>query len=586
MTLLKNINNHILAFYDKIVSFFTNAKKKKYFMPLVFVGVFLIVFAFFLIFTYSHPIYEGQIYQFGHDWYINRDLENAYRNDFLNKLDTTYILITGLIIIAILFLIFIYLLINKRVKFPVAVIFIISIGLVIRLIYMGYCDAIFKNQHDVWGGYTTGHLGITFSLFYTGKVPPLFEDFNMSYQFYHFKTAHVIFAGFMQFMKIFVGENQYILYQSLKIVSTMMSFGILVLTYFILKELNLTKRSLIFALILTISFPTLVILGANTNNDTALFFFTYLSIYFAIKFYKNHSWFNIIFLAISLGLTVSTKLSGALIALPIGVMMFYVLFKSIKEKTFKHTFITYVVFALICFPIGLSWGIINKEVYGYPLTYVWQVTNSNLMVEHNILLDRLLFIDLHQLFANPHVVLSNKNPGQTYNFFDFLIKSQLFGEWSLTKEYKDAAIILVTLSFVFLMLLFFLAMYFIFRLVIKKQYSKMVFYVAPIILTFGLSCMFGSDIDKIVGLCFIGLTIGLYVYYFLKKQYFVSTTYLAMFSIIMVYFVSYVYFNMKEPFVCTMDIRYMVPVLLSVAYFFSVYLDRFITQYSKSLKNN
>ena len=95
MTLLKNINNHILAFYDKIVSFFTNAKKKKYFMPLVFVGVFLIVFIFFFIFTYSHPIYEGQIYQFGHDWYINRDLENAYRNEFLNKLDTTYILITG-----------------------------------------------------------------------------------------------------------------------------------------------------------------------------------------------------------------------------------------------------------------------------------------------------------------------------------------------------------------------------------------------------------------------------------------------------------------------------------------------------------
>ena len=52
------------------------------------------------------------------------------------------------------------------------------------------------------------------------------------------------------------------------------------------------------------------------------------------------------------------------------------------------------------------------------------------------------------------------------------------------------------------------------------------------------------------------------------------------------YVVSYTYFNIKEPFTCTMDIRYMVPMLLAIAYFVGVYLDKFITLYSKSIANN
>lgn len=585
MDILKSINNKILNVYDKIVSLFAKVNNKKWFKPLIGFVIFIIVFAFFFIFTYTHPIYEGVIYQLGNDNQVGKELSTNYRT-FLATFDTTYILITGIILIAVIGVIYIYLLLNKRNNFILGIIVLITIAIIIRLTYMGYCDAIFKNQHDVWSDNNTGHLSITFHLFYNGTIPPLYIDHNMSYQLYHFKTAHVIFAGFMQFMKLFVGENQYLLYQSTKIVSTLMSIGIVLLSYYIFKELKLTKRATIFSLILTISFPTLVILGANTNNDTCLFFFTYLSIYLAIKFFKNHSLKNIIYLALALGLTVSAKLSGALIALPIGVMMICVLIKSIQNKTFSKMFLNYVIFALICFPIGLFWGVVNKIVYDYSLTYVWQVTNTNLMVQGHSFLDRFLFLDVHSFFSNPYVILSAKNANQTYNFFDFLVKSQLFGEWSLTKEYAEISMLLVSLSFVFVALLFVLMSYFFVRLLIKKQYSKFIFYVVPLILTFALSCLFGEGTDQVIGVGLIGISVALLIYYFLKKDYFISKSYLAVISVFMIYVVSYVYFNMKEPFACTMDIRYMVPVLSVVAYFFGVYLDKFITQYTKSIKNN
>lgn len=585
MKILENINNKILSIYDKIVSFFSKIKDKSWFKPVLGISIFVIVFLFFFLFTYTHPIYEGIFYQEGNANQVGKEMSSAYRS-WLNTFDTNYILTIGIILIAVVGIIYLYLLINRRNSFMLGIIILFAVALIIRLTYMGYCDAIFKNQHDVWSDNNTGHLSITFSIFYTGNIPPLYIDHNMSYQLYHFKTAHVIFAYFMRFMRLFVGDNQYVLYQSIKIVSTMMSFGIVILSYYIFKELKLTKRATIFSLILTISFPTLVILGANTNNDTCLFFFTYLSIYLAIRFYKNHSLKNIIYLALALGLTVSTKLSGALIALPIGVMMICVLIQSVKNKTFEKMFLNYVIFALICFPIGLFWGIVNKVYYDYSLTYVWQVTNTNLMVQGHSFLDRFLFLDVHSFFSNPYVILSAKNVNQTYNFFDFLVKSQLFGEWSLTKEYAEISMLLVSLSFVFVALLFVLMSYFFVRLLIKKQYSKFIFYVVPLILTFALSCLFGEGTDQVIGVGLIGISVALLIYYFLKKDYFISKSYLAVISVFMIYVVSYVYFNMKEPFACTMDIRYMVPVLSVVAYFFGVYLDKFITQYTKSIKNN
>ena len=579
LALIRKVNNSIICLFDKCFDIVKKIRHKRYFLPLVFLGMFLIIFLCFFLFTYTHPIYEGNLFHEGNVWKDGEAIRKDY-NAFLNTFDTTNILIFGIVLICIIAIIFIYLLINKRISFLLGLVTIFSIAFIIRLIYMGYCDAIFRNQHDVWSDYNVGHLSITFSLFYTGKVPELFKDFNMSYQLYQFKTSHAIFAGWMQIMKLFVGNNDYVLYQSLKIISTAMSMGIVILTYYILKELGLTKRALIFGLLTTISFPTLVLLGANTNNDTCLIFFTYLSMYFAIKFYKKQSWFNIILLAISIGLTISTKLSGALIALPIGVMMIYLFFKSIKCANFKQLIIYYVVFIAICFPLAFSWAYLNHKIYGYPLTYVWQVTNNNLMVNENItFFDRYLFINFKTLFDHPFVILSGQR--QDYNFFEFLLKTQLFGEWSLPNNLYDAAYLMLGLNFGFVIVLFFIAAYFIIKLLIKHEYNKLSFYLAPLVISFGASAIFGSDLDKVIGLSIIIVGVLLYVYWLSNKKRFYSPAFLAVISIYAIYVVSYTYFNMKEPFTCTMDFRYMIPMLLVISYFFGVYLDKFIKEYKK-----
>ena len=153
---MSKINNKILSIYDKIVLFFSKIKSKTWFKPVLGLSIFIIVFLFFFLFTYTHPIYEGVFYQQGNATKVGESMAAAYKS-WLGTFDTNYILIIGISLIIAVGIIYIYLLINKRNNFMLGIIVLFAVALIIRLTYTGYCDAIFKNQHDVWSNNNTGH---------------------------------------------------------------------------------------------------------------------------------------------------------------------------------------------------------------------------------------------------------------------------------------------------------------------------------------------------------------------------------------------------------------------------------------------
>ena len=111
MKILENINSKILSIYDKIVSFFSKIKDKSWFKPVLGISIFVIVFLFFFLFTYTHPIYEGIFYQEGNANQVGKEMSSAYRS-WLKTFDTNYILTIGIILIAVVGIIYLYLLIN------------------------------------------------------------------------------------------------------------------------------------------------------------------------------------------------------------------------------------------------------------------------------------------------------------------------------------------------------------------------------------------------------------------------------------------------------------------------------------------
>lgn len=585
---MASINRKILSAYDALKAKIKSFSRRRWFVPLLLFLVFLIIFLSFVIGIFSRPIYEGPLYQKElvpgtehYDYNVGRAIETDYRA-FLSTYPREDLIIAGIVIFALAVVPFLYLVLNHRRSTALTIVFLFALALIFRLTFMVSVDAIMRLQHDVWSTQNNGHLAMTFSFYYFGKSPPFLKDFDASYQLYHPKEAHLVFALWMHVAALFVGQNEFVLYQSLKVVSTFMSFMIYVLTYLILKKLNVSKRAIVIAMIITLFLPSLFFTGVVTNNDTFLFFFIYLSIYFGICLYQKPSWANFILSAVAVGMAVGAKLTGALVALPYLALLISVLVREIKARHVGTVIGKCALFALVSLPLGLFWPIFNYLKYGYPLTYVFEITNQHLAIDPSIpFYDRLLGLDLAKFFASPFVYLAE--PGgyevrlwalQDHEFIAYLMKCQLFGEWRLAEEWLVPASLLLSADFVFTLIVFFLGAAAAVSYAIRKRPEKIFYYFLPFIVTFALSSLAGGGVPLYVGVVTLAfsliafLAIARYRKPAFNLAYFVNST------IFILFITSYVFFNVKEPFTPTMDFRYVVPILLPFAYLSGTLVDR------------
>lgn len=542
---------------NKILTNFKKIHQLKYWPLLLGLLVLLICYIsyFALAIWQAIPdfaIYEPTTDQVGADYIFFETIQFIAKNWVIWPIQ--FVMGLSLAILAIITTI---LLLNRKLTWKKAIILVLIAGAIMRIGYGLYTDNIVTRQHDVWRDETyTGHYGITMYIYYNWKTPfPLIVDgqysLDSSYQLYHPKFAHWTMALFMHFNSLFMGNNDFVLYEANRILTTFLSIIGMYLCYRLINETTLSDSSKFIAICIITFCPMFYRLSAMSNNDPFVIFFMIFTIYFTFRWTKNHSFLNIILIAIGIGLAMSSKLSGALISILSAIMFLIVLIQVITKKDtsikLHKLIIQFIVFAVIVFPLGLFWPLFAYINYNQPVLYVWTSLSKNIAVKDGVTwFDKYAYFNFYQYFHHPYMVLWNTNTAclpQDYNIYDAMLKSSLFGEFS---------------------------------------YNSKLFYLAYLFLT----------INLLIGIAFSILSIYMVVKFIycniknhennIKKNY-LSNTIIGMAFLFFIFLINYIIFTAKNPYLCSYDFRYIVPIIIPFGYFIGLGLDKLNTSRSINL---
>lgn len=403
---------------------------------------------------------------------------------------------------------------DKKININKLMILIMIIGILIRAIYIIYTP-VTERQHDVYSIENEGHLGYIYRIYETGKLP---ETNNI--QFYHPPLFHYLGAGWLRVNSLFnISEEKAI--EGLQIITAICSSLILLVVYKINKEIKIKDIYKVLIMGMMAFHPTFIILAGSINNDILMILLTFVIILYLIKWHKESSIKNTIVLALVTGLAVMTKVSAAIMAVPILYTFFDRYLREFKEnkKILNWKFILkMILFGVISLPIGLWHPIRNLILFNQPLggvlipAQIYNVSNYSIT-------SRFFSVSFTELIKEIYVVI----PGD-HNIFSYIVKSSIFGEWT----YENIDILATLLKCVNLVLI-----------IISVALSIM--------------CMVKNNKKQ-------------------ENKYIIDL--LAIIWIINL--VSYYGFNLQYPYACTMDFRYLVPTIFTGVTLICIALDKFI----------
>ena len=390
------------------------------------------------------------------------------------------------------------------------IIILFSLGFILRLAYVMY-TGVYERQHDVetFGG-GIGHSGYIEYFYNNFIVLPKF-DVREVWQFYHPPLHHIIAAAFMRILTA-LGMDYMVACESLQMLSLLYSALTMLVCYKVLCALKLEDASLCIGFAIIAFHPTFIVFSGSINNDPLSVLFMLLALLYSISWYNNPTYKNIIKIAFSIGFGMFTKLSAWMVAVPVALIFLFA-FITNKVVTRKNYFFQFVVFAVICIPIGLFWSIRNYIFYEVPFTYIPMLSSDNpQFVGYLSPINRLFDFSLYQFES---VFDMWGDPYFEFNPTVGLLKTAMFGEWINATDYPSISVIGIIIFWLGSILCLISVIAFI-EAVIKNCRKNHIF--------FALGSFF--------------------------------------FTIVVMYY----YFCISFPFTCTQNIRYAVPLILLGAF--------------------
>ena len=425
-----------------------------------------------------------------------------------------------ILLLAILGGVFYYLKKNERVDQKTILLFMILVGYFIRLGYILYTPGSAR-QHDTWSTNYDGHFAYADIIFTTGALPT-----TNAYQFYHPPLNSLIDAGFMHVFEgitsfvnshmiwltggIGLAETHEAYFSACQVLTLMYSTLIMEFAIRSFSRLKLKGSAFYLASAFICFFPRFIQLSGQLNNDILTIMLSFAGVYFTLRWKDTDSWLDIILIAVTIGLSMMTKLSGAVVCLPIAVLFIWKFIQVIKNKNgLVRTIMQFIVFLAICAPLGLWFQVYAKIRFDQSFGFVFGNLNDALSVSQYNFFERFLTPFAGDLFNNGIFC----NAFEDYNLFTYTMKSAIFGEFSFWQGegFGFLAVVsnyLVTLSTIVLFVI----------LAFKKKFNLLS-----------------------------------------KEWVFAWTMFLA-------FVFSQLFFNIKMPYGCTMDFRYMVPIVLPMGY--------------------
>ncbi|MBO6120034.1 MAG: hypothetical protein J6P02_06160 [Lachnospiraceae bacterium] len=337
---------------------------------------------------------------------------------------------------------------------------ILLFGILLRFIAYIFANPAI-NQHDVIKRY--GHFDYAMYLFMYHKLPPM-----GGYEFAQPPINATLQALLMKFISLFrdYSDNYLYLYSHTKVLSLIYSIITLIIISKILSEFDIKKSIKNFILLIMATYPGIIIMTIQYSNDPISYMFFYLSLLLTIKWCKNKKLSTIVLLALSIGIGMLTKISVGLIAFVTGPMMLVVLIRSIisvnttreglisknNTSSTSNTKIIYqlIIFALIVFPIGLSYSIRNYILFDIPIGAISEIAINTPLDMKNY---NYSFVDRFLSFPFDRII--NAESGIYHDYIEYniwvdLIKTSTFDEFNFTGTiWHTLCNILYFLNFIF-----------------------------------------------------------------------------------------------------------------------------------------
>ncbi len=318
----------------------------------------------------------------------------------------------------------------KQLKNPIIV--IILAGILVRLLYVIFMPVVNFAQYDIGtvdmdNDVLTGHLGYAFWLAKYKALPGF--DPRQVYQFNHPPVHHILCALWISFVGLFTDKTQSLM-EAAQYVTLIYSVVTLLVFDRILCETRVSEKGRALALMIFAFQPTLIMTAGSLNNDGAGFMFQMLAIWMALRWHRTKSYKDIIGVAMSIGIGMLSKLSAGLIAVPIGILFIYdFIIEWIKGKKFPaKRFVQYMIFGMICVPIGLSWVIRCYVKFGMPPTYIAFLPDTSPQYVG-------MYSDFQRMFfPNPVELLKNLSHGSIgmgWNIWIQMFRTGALGECDL-----------------------------------------------------------------------------------------------------------------------------------------------------------
>lgn len=423
--------------------------------------------------------------------------------------------ITAVSIILIIGIFYIITRIKKRkISYKDIILLIIILGLLVRVMYIVYTP-ITERQHDVYSIEDEGHLGYIYTIYETGKLPT-----TNNIQFYHPPLFHAISAGWLKINDVF-NVNLDRSLEGIQIITAIFSSLLMLVAYRIVEKIELKSIYKIFIMSVMAFHPTFIILAGSINNDILMILLSFYIILYLIKWNEKPNIKNTIILALITGCCVMTKISGAIMAVPIMYTFIKKIIEiyKIEKKKLLGLFGKFILFGIISLPLGLWHPIRNLILFNQPLGGVLLPAEGLYLGQYSTI-QRFLSVSSKQMLGYVYCMI----PGD-YNIFSYIVKCSILGEFT----YSNSISIYVTLFKIINLIIIFIAIIFTFILLRKIGTNKSNLFITKIILI----------------------------------TFFVNI-------------LSYYSFNIKYPYICTMDFRYIVPTIFTGITTICLVLDNFI----------
>ena len=427
--------------------------------------------------------------------------------------------------------VFLYLTAANRLSVRNGILLLFAAGFIMRLSYILMMTA-GMIQHDVHSlGAGAGHAGYIEYLYQYGHLPDF--DVRTVDQFYHPPLHHTLAALWMH-LQTLIGVSYTDAYENIQILTLFYSTVCLILSYKIFRQMGLRNGGLLGATAIIAFCPTFYILSGSINNDVLSIAFALGAILNTLYWYRSRRMKRILAIALCVGLGMMTKLSVWMVAPGIAFVFMYVFFRNFKD--FKKYLVQFAAFICVCAPLGLFWSVRNFLRWQVPFTYVPRLAPQSAQYIGNIpFWQRIFDFRLYQFAdVSPQFTMY----GNAYNEYNPLIgffKTSVFDEGIAVRRFPKIA-----------------------------GFSHVLFFAA---VALGL------------------LAVGAMVFMFVKKSQKIDLVQKGFIALLyVVYLWMYYSFCFDFPHVCTMNVRYAVPLIVIGALSCGVLLQYLLSCQRRSAK--